>query len=268
MKKLIVILMFALVASTVSTANAQIDSLYIHDELFNLDENWFLGEDGYWYVAIPLRCTDSLVVYDTETAGWYDPQLQTWISGKSIMITEETQGLRWVHQPYDNPNNTTLFIGQLATTPEETKVSFEREVPLEPCGTEIFAYDLINGEENPRLSCLWDDGETSYSRIVYDDGTYTVTVSDSCGRQVTNTWFVGDWTGTHETVSSATSIYPNPAHGVFTVRGKGTLVIFNSIGQKVRESKINNETIIDGLPAGMYFVQVGGNVPQKVVVVE
>ena len=142
----------------------------------------------------------------------------------------------------------------LHKTPEELKVSFEREVPLEPCGTEIFAYDLINGEENPKLSCLWDDGETAFSRIVYD-GAYTVTVSDSCGRQVTNTWLVGDYTNVNETVASSPSVYPNPAHGAFTVRGEGNLVIFNSIGQKVHELEIDNETTIDGLPAGMYFVR-------------
>lgn len=61
------------------------------------------------------------------------------------------------------------------------------------------------------------------------------------------------------------TIYPNPAHDRFTVKGEGTLVIFNSIGQKVRELEIDNEATIDGLPAGMYFVQVGG-MPQKVVV--
>ena len=53
------------------------------------------------------------------------------------------------------------------------------------------------------------------------------------------------------------------------MRGVGTLVIYNSVGQVVRNGLLeDNETTIEGLPAGMYFVQVGGNVPQKVVVVE
>lgn len=61
------------------------------------------------------------------------------------------------------------------------------------------------------------------------------------------------------------TIYPNPAHDRFTVKGEGTLVIYNSIGQKVRELEIDNETTIDGLPAGMYFVQVNGSVKKVVV---
>ena len=265
MKKLFVTL-FAVLA--VFVANAQTDSLYILDDYVLMDENYNFDEE---YVDLTNWCADTLIIYDDDpysieigAVTWYSYNVGQWLmSTSSITITKENEG-RWTYQN----NHTGMafdFMITLATTPEETKVSFEREVPLEPCGTEIFAYDLIDGEENPRLTCLWDDGETSYSRIVYDDGTYTVTVSDSCGRQVTNTWFVGDWTGTHETVSSATSIFPNPAHGAFTVRGEGTLVIFNSIGQKVREMKIDNEAIIDGLPAGMYFVQVNGSVKKIVV---
>lgn len=266
MKKLVTLLF---VLATVMVANAQTDSLYILDDYVLMDENYNFDEE---YVDLTNWCADTLIIYDDDPYSieigcicWYSYNEGQWLNSiSSITITKENEG-RWSYQNY-HTGMAFDFMITLATTPEETKVSFEREVPLEPCGTEIFAYDLINGEENPRLSCLWDDGETSYSRIVYDDGTYTVTVSDSCGRQVTNTWFVGDWTGTHETVSSATSIYPNPAHGAFTVRGEGTLVIFNSIGQKVRdESKIDNETIIDGLPSGMYFVQVNGSVKKVVV---
>lgn len=269
MKKLFMLL-FVLVTAIV--ANAQ-DTLYIFREDVYTNDNYNFEEE---YLDITDWCVDSdvLIIHD----GKYNPEYHWdvyWacvateeiIWGDTLVITKGVNEGLYEYRRFST-DEFFRFMITLATEPEELKVSFEREVPLEPCGTEIFAYDLIDGEENPRLTCLWDDGETSYSRIVYDDGTYTVTVSDSCGRQVTNTWRVGDWTGTHETVSSATSIFPNPAHGAFTVRGEGTLVIFNSIGQKVRESKIDNETIIDGLPAGMYFVQVGGNVPQKVVVVE
>ena len=255
MKKLFVTL-FAVLAVFVANAQTQIDSMYVYsfylEEYYNFEENYF--DLSNW-------CVDSaIVIYDDDpNAGqydihWYSYQTDSWVSNvHSITITKENEGM-WKYRNYHTCDNFDFYI-TLATTPEETKVSFEREVPLEPCGTEIFAYDLIDGEENPRLSCLWDDGETSYSRIVYDDGTYTVTVSDSCGRQVTNTWFVGDYTNVNETVASSPSVYPNPAHGAFTVRGEGTLVIFNAVGQKVRELEIDNEATIEGLPAGMYFVR-------------
>lgn len=63
------------------------------------------------------------------------------------------------------------------------------------------------------------------------------------------------------------SVYPNPAHGQFTVSGTGKVVISNALGQTVKEMEIDGKQMIE-LPAGMYFVQVGGNMPQKVVVVE
>ena len=159
------------------------------------------------------------------------------------------------------PDDPLWFRIHLSPTAEPLRAPFEETVECGSGQVEIYAYE---GEEIEGLSIQWNDGDTSFSRFV-GDGEWTATVSDTCGRQVTNTWFVGDWTGTNESLVSTPCIYPNPAHGAFTVRGEGTLVIFNSIGQKVRELEIDNETIIDGLPAGMYFVQVNGLV-QKIVV--
>lgn len=76
-----------------------------------------------------------------------------------------------------------------------------------------------------------------------------------------------DLTGINEATNGlGLSIYPNPAHGSFTVKGEGTLVIYNSVGQVVRNGLLeDNETTIEGLPAGLYFVQINGTT-QKVVV--
>lgn len=60
------------------------------------------------------------------------------------------------------------------------------------------------------------------------------------------------------------SVYPNPAHGQFTVSGTGKVVISNALGQTVKEKGIDGKQMIE-LPAGMYFVQVNGLV-QKIVV--
>ena len=162
------------------------------------------------------------------------------------------------------PDDPLWFRIHLNPTAEPLRAPFEETIECGSGQVEIYAYE---GEEIEGLSVQWNDGDTSFSRFV-GEGEWTATVSDTCGRQVQNVWHVAqDW-GVQSLTEDGVAVYPNPAHGAFTVRGEGTLVIFNSIGQKVRESKIDNETIIDGLPAGMYFVQVGGNVPQKVVVVE
>lgn len=254
MKKLVTLVM-CILAAFVANAQTQIDSMYVYsfcsEEYYNFEGDYF--DLSNW-------CVDSaIVIYDDDpNAGqydiaWFSFQTDSWINGQhSITITKENEGM-WRYKNY-HTNDSFEFLITLATTPEETKVSFEREVPLEPCGTEIFAYDLIDGEENPRLSCLWDDGETSYSRIVYDDGTYTVTVSDSCGRQVSNVWLVGDYTNVNETVASSPSVYPNPSNGVFTIEGEGVYSIYNTVGQLVKT--INVEGIQEiVLPSGLYFVR-------------
>ena len=262
MKKLVTLLF---VLATVVVANAQVDSLYIFDiysdEYFNYEERYFDVTD--WCVN-----SDTLIIHD----GQYNPEdphdvywgcvaTEEIIWGDTLVIIKGVNEGLYEYYCYSTDVGFRFMI-TLATEPEELKTSFDRDVPL---GEEIFAYDLINDVENPKLSIAWDDGESGYSRTACEERVYTVTVSDSCGRQVINTWFVGDWTGTHETVSSNTSIYPNPAHGAFTVRGEGNVVICNSIGQKVREMKIENEATISDLPAGIYFVQVNGLV-QKIVV--
>lgn len=186
-----------------------------------------------------------------------------------VVITTDNEG-HWMYADMCNGGPETggvisiEFWITLSPTAEPLRAPFEETVECGSGQVEIYAYE---GEEIEGLSVQWNDGDTSFSRFV-GDGEWTATVSDTCGRQVQNVWHVAqDW-GVQSLTEDGVAVYPNPAHGAFTVRGEGTLVIFNSIGQKVRESKIDNETIIDGLPDGMYFVQVGGNVPQKVVVVE
>ena len=255
MKKLFILLF---VLATVMVANAQ-DTLYIFREDVYTNDNYNFEEE---YLDITDWCvnSDTLIIHD----GQYDPEhpfdvywacvaTEEIIRGDTLVITKGVNEGLYEYRRYST-DVFFRFMITLATEPEELKVSFEREVPLEPCGTEIFAYDLIDGEENPRLSCLWDDGETSYSRIVYDDGTYTVTVSDSCGRQVTNTWFVGDYTGTHESVASSPSIYPNPSNGVFTIEGSGTYSIYNTVGQLVKTINVEGMQKV-ALPSGLYFVR-------------
>ena len=268
MKKLFILLF---VLATVMVANAQ-DTLYIFREDVYTNDNYNF-EEGYLDITDWCVNSDTLIIYD----GGYHPEdpydvywanvetLETTWSDTLVIIKGVNEGL---YEYYCYSTGVFFrFMITLATEPEELKTSFDRDVPL---GEEIFAYDLINDVENPKLSIAWDDGESGYSRTACEERVYTVTVSDSCGRQVTNTWRVGDWTGTHESLVSTPCIFPNPAHGSFTVKGEGTIVVFNAVGQKVRELETDSETTISDLPAGMYFVQIGGsgNVPQKVVVVE
>ena len=216
-------------------------------------------------------CADTVVLHgDTNCfhVSWYPEDWSLLYTTYEVTFVkgEYPEDLWWKYaDPCNLPDDPLWFRIHLSPTAEPLRAPFEETVECGSGQVEIYAYE---GEEIEGLSVQWNDGDTSFSRFV-GDGEWTATVSDTCGRQVTNTWFVGDWTGTHETVSSNTSIYPNPAHGAFTVRGEGTLVIYNSVGQVVRNGLLeDNETTIEGLPAGMYFVQVGGNVPQKVVVVE
>lgn len=67
-------------------------------------------------------------------------------------------------------------------------------------------------------------------------------------------------------------IYPNPAHGFFTVRFTDTkthkVQIYNSIGGKVREMLLNNKVVIStgNFKQGIYFVKVDNVITKKLIV--
>lgn len=102
--------------------------------------------------------------------------------------------------------------------------------------------------------------------------TYTYTNSTTtCTNSTTRTITVSLCTGLSEltTESSQLLIYPNPNNGNFTIIGPdpGTYTIINSIGQFVKEIKVEKETeiSISNLAEGVYYL-VGNGVRAKLVV--
>jgi hypothetical protein len=56
------------------------------------------------------------------------------------------------------------------------------------------------------------------------------------------------------------AVFPNPTSGIFTIAAgaAGNYVLYNSVGQKVTEVRLNSENnfsvTIDGLEAGIYLL--------------
>ncbi len=243
MKKHLFLLLACFFASMFSFTNAQTLHINILDEF----------EDGGTYYF----CADTVVLHGDTTCFFVAWSTEDWsVVYESTYVTlvkgEYPEDLWWHYVDYCNFDSTTSFWFSihLSPTAEPLRAPFEETVECGSGQVEIYAYQ---GEELEGLIVQWNDGDTSFRRLV-GDGEWTATVSDTCGREVTNTWFVGDWTGTHENVSSSTSIYPNPAHGVFTIEGKGTYSIYNTVGQLVETVEVNGKREIV-LPSGMYFIR-------------
>ncbi|MBQ3990247.1 MAG: T9SS type A sorting domain-containing protein, partial [Bacteroidales bacterium] len=66
------------------------------------------------------------------------------------------------------------------------------------------------------------------------------------------------------TGSGTLTVYPNPAEDRFTVEGKGTMIVVNTLGQTVLTQEIDGKATIE-LPQGIYFVKLGG-ATRKIVV--
>lgn len=67
-----------------------------------------------------------------------------------------------------------------------------------------------------------------------------------------------------ETSKTALKVYPNPAHGRFTVEGKGLVTVRNIFGQTFLTREIDGQIAME-LPRGMYFVSLG-DATRKIVV--
>ena len=70
--------------------------------------------------------------------------------------------------------------------------------------------------------------------------------------------------GVNETNASALKVYPNPAHGQFTVEGQGVLIVSDLLGQVLRTYTLDGQRTME-LPQGLYFLTLG-NVTRKLVV--
>lgn len=75
---------------------------------------------------------------------------------------------------------------------------------------------------------------------------------------------VGNDLVVNEMTKELFNVYPNPAQGQFTVKGSGTVIVRNLLGQTLLTRKIDGQTSIQ-LPKGLYFVTLGVST-QKIVV--
>ncbi len=115
----------------------------------------------------------------------------------------------------------------------------------------------------------WNTNSNALSSVVAPTVTTTYTLSGTnaqgCSNMATVTQSVSLCTGIAESiVMEGMSIYPNPGHGVFTIRlvQKARLILTNSIGELVSENILEEgEHAIDlqDKAPGVYIVTVIGD---------
>lgn len=125
----------------------------------------------------------------------------------------------------------------------------------------VSTYDWDFGDGTTAMN-----GPSSLSHTYPNAGTYTVTltVTNACGTiTITETIEANSTVGIDENEMVGVSIYPNPAHGIFTIETpEETLVsvnVYSATGAMVQSiSEISGTTSVDvqGWQRGIYFVQI------------
>ena len=62
------------------------------------------------------------------------------------------------------------------------------------------------------------------------------------------------------------SIYPNPSHGEFTVKGSSTVTIINMLGQIIAKSHTESKSHTFSIAPGIYFIRSDEGIVQKIIV--
>ena len=133
--------------------------------------------------------------------------------------------------------------------------------------------------ENELIAEIPYDGQSSYS---YYDNTYDIAQGDvtysvncvyirndeQCESEYRDVLI--DITAVDET-SASVNLYPNPTNGLLHIEGQGTMhiCVSNLLGQKLQETTVNDNTILDlsRYESGMYLVRIeneNGVMTQKV----
>ena len=129
----------------------------------------------------------------------------------------------------------------------------------------------INGS-GTTYTYLWSNGATTQDISGVVPGTYTVTVTDSWGCSLVETYIV-DFASGISTISDSDKIevYPNPAKDVFFVKysfefpDNRPLEVYDATGRKIKsiickENKGILQIDLQNSPPGIYFVRmVNGN---------
>ena len=148
----------------------------------------------------------------------------------------------------------------------------EEGAPISVSYFQICKYDPATGEVTVVDQLGANNTIGSYDVNLFDGGYAVVAAMFNEGKEYEELAFsnLTDFlVGIEEnegpsTGSGTLTVYPNPAEDRFTVEGKGTMTVVNTLGQTVLTQEIDGKTIIE-LPQGMYFVKLGGET-RKIVV--
>ena len=247
-----------------------------------------------------IRVLDNVEIYRTTTDLRSNLNMVTWHTGldyfESVNIYRNNQLVATV--PYADGQ----FVDDIGSEATQWQyhicgvLSGREECPIKSYWKRtIHTWESVDGQGNCNLnwtSYEGEDGEEATAYRIFDytnnelvlkmevgnfTNSFTYNPADYDGYGVVGAVFANkseedlslsnhtsDVLAVGEQQQEKVSVYPNPAHGQFTISGTGKVVISNTLGQTVKEMEIDGKQMIE-LPSGIYFIQ-SGNASRKLVV--
>lgn len=136
--------------------------------------------------------------------------------------------------------------------------------------------ELLPSGGTAPYTAKWDTGDTGLTLDSLPSGIYSVTLTDAHGCSLTETVSVGVTSNTHALNKQAFALFPNPARSAVwllfpaPIPGDLRMALLDARGMPVQESTLSAGVdraaiAIAGLPAGVYWVRIGGGVRKLMV---
>lgn len=116
---------------------------------------------------------------------------------------------------------------------------------------------------NEGKNFLWSTGEISSTILVYEEGLYTVTITNACNDSIVDSVFVIiDIVDKYSTLdNTGIDIFPNPATNYININFNKAIIseisIFNLNGSFIESVDISNQRIdVSHLPQGIYIIEI------------
>ena len=166
--------------------------------------------------------------------------------GSPWLYVEDENGGEGQLQNRNFGSNTPITINDITTeNPEWIDIFPQHTLPYTLESAEYFSFIVkahasVKDEVLTSVTVHSNEGDVEFT-VVVDDNLLSISET-----------------------TKAPSIYPNPSNGQITIEGQGTAVIYNTLGQVVKEMEVVDKQDVE-LSQGLYIVKMNGTATKVVV---
>ena len=242
---------------------------FIYTQVYGQGETYVCSKNSGGLLVIPTVTNTSCKNYpdgsiSLAVSGGYTPYTYTW--SPNVSTVSSATGLSpgtYIVTVKDSLNDSVTMVMPLYYS---SNVYINCYVTNQTCNGSTGSITIASISGTPPFSYAWSNGGTSSSDSNLTAGIYRVTVTDSCGGSITDTFQVSMVTDLRDSIISVTNVSCyNDSNGAATIGVKGSSTPFTYLW-----SNGNTTATATGLKPGTYSVTVtdscGGSATASVTI--